>query len=85
MLNNYKEALDILEQMPIRIEILLSGRGSTEATFTKWLEDEHRYLESKRQEPNENILSAEYIQQLQSYENAKYVITTLLCIAHQLA
>lgn len=59
--------------MLIKIRALLSGRDSNDVPFSRWLREEHEYLESKRIEPNENMFQAEYIEHLQKYEDAKSV------------
>jgi len=47
LLKNYQQALEILHDMPVCIDTLTSGCNVPDAQFTKWLEDEHKYLNSK--------------------------------------
>ncbi|KAF8479455.1 hypothetical protein JB92DRAFT_3277834 [Gautieria morchelliformis] len=57
LLNNYRQALQVLEEMPVRIKALMSGRQVSEACFATWLQDERDYLESKKTEPDTDVLA----------------------------
>ena len=88
LLNNYKQALDILQEMPIRIVTLLSGRPISDAQFSGWLEAEHQYLKSKQAEPQANILGVEYVELLTKYNDAQLaldcVVSHLNELTHQM-
>ena len=71
MLNNYKQALDVLQEMPIQIATLLSGHPVSDAQFTGWLEAECQYLKSKQAEPQADILGVEYVELLTKYNDAQ--------------
>ena len=71
LLNNYKQALDVLQEMPIRIATLLSGRPISDAQFAGWLEAKHQYLKSKQAEPQADILGVEYVELLTKYNDAQ--------------
>ncbi|KAF8586311.1 hypothetical protein K439DRAFT_1317871, partial [Ramaria rubella] len=40
LLNNYKQALEVLKEMPVQIEILTSGQEVTNLQYASWLEEE---------------------------------------------
>jgi hypothetical protein len=71
ILNNYQQALQILEEMPVRIQTLTSGRRVPEAQFMTWLDEERKYLLSKQSEPREDILGIEYVELLNRYHDAR--------------
>ena len=71
LLNNYKQALEILQEMPLRIQTLTSGREISDTQFTDWLIKEREYLESKQSEPEADILGVEYVELLQKYAQAR--------------
>lgn len=72
ILNNYRQALDVLHDMPIRIEALTSGRQISDIEFTRWLDEEQLYLKSKKSEPEADVLGIEYVELLNKYYNARY-------------
>ena len=80
LLNNYKQALDILREMPIRIATLLSGGHVSDVQFAGWLEVEHRYLKSKQAEPQADILRMEYVELLTKYNDAQWAFVSLSLI-----
>ncbi|KAF8510448.1 hypothetical protein JB92DRAFT_3083613 [Gautieria morchelliformis] len=71
LLNNYQQALEILHDMPVRLESLLPGRHLSDAHFSKWLEEERTYLLSKKQEPEENIMASQYVELLRRHDEAR--------------
>jgi Kyakuja-Dileera-Zisupton transposase len=73
LLNNYRQALEVLRDMPTRIETLLSGRQVTDTQFAHWLEAERQYLNSRQSEPERDTLSLEYVELLDKYQHARYV------------
>ncbi|KAF8525693.1 hypothetical protein JB92DRAFT_2535410, partial [Gautieria morchelliformis] len=70
LLNNYKQALEILRDMPVRIQSLLPGRHISDAQFSTWLQEEHKYLNSKKSEPEKDILATQYVGLLSKHEEA---------------
>lgn len=71
LLNNYKQALDVMREMPVRIQTLTSSWQITKFQFTTWLNLEHNYLRSKQSEPDVDILGVEYIELLDKYYDAR--------------
>jgi len=69
--NNYKQALDILQELPIQIVTLLSGCPISDAQFAGWLEAKCQYIKSKQAEPQANILKVEYVGLLTKYNDAQ--------------
>ncbi|KAF8530645.1 hypothetical protein JB92DRAFT_2804438 [Gautieria morchelliformis] len=80
LLNNYRQALQVLEEMPVRIKALMSGRQVSEACFATWLQDERDYLESKKTEPDTDVLGVEYVELLNKYNDARTLIANVSAI-----
>ena len=59
--------------MPTHIKMLMGGRQVSNMQFTRWLEEEFLYLESKRSEPEMDVLSVEYVELLNKYNTARYL------------
>ena len=74
LLNNYRQALDVLHDMPIHIQTILSGRHVSDTQFSQWLAQEHDYLCSKQSEPETDTLSIEYVELIDKYEAAQHVL-----------
>ncbi|KAF8574809.1 hypothetical protein K439DRAFT_1624059 [Ramaria rubella] len=64
LFNNYKQALEILQDMPNKIKSLTSGWEVSEAQFVEWLQQECDYLNSKHSEPEVDVLGVEYVELL---------------------
>ena len=64
--------------MPFRIETLTSGRQVSDAEYTAWLAEERQYLESKRTEPESDVLGVEYVELIDRYNEARYNLSDLL-------
>lgn len=64
--------MEILKDMPVRIAALTSGRVISQAKYSEWLEAERTYLESKKSEPEADVLGVEYVELLDKYETARY-------------
>lgn len=75
ILNNYKQALDILHEMPTRIATLTSGREITKSNYMEWLNAECEYLQLKMTEPKADILGVEYVELLTKYRRWRSVWT----------
>ena len=56
----------------------MGGRQVSDVQFTRWLEEELLYLESKRSEPEVDVLGVEYVELLNKYHNARYVELPML-------
>ncbi|KAF8495027.1 hypothetical protein JB92DRAFT_3084857 [Gautieria morchelliformis] len=70
LLNNYKQALELLHDMPIRIQTLTSGCQITDLHFATWLDAEREYLRSREQGPEADVLGVEYVELLMKYNEA---------------
>ena len=63
--NNYKQALQIIEESPKVIARMMKDLGvSDTAVFDAWLEEERAYLRGLKKEPAEETLQIEYYQKL---------------------
>ncbi|KAI6146362.1 hypothetical protein BKA82DRAFT_125503 [Pisolithus tinctorius] len=63
LLNNYKQALDLLSNGCVTLKWLMHELGvSDPATFKLWLDKEHEYLRSLLCKPVEETLQMEYWQ-----------------------
>ena len=69
-LNNYKQALRIIRDMPIQIETLTLGCHIFDMQFRSWLNAEQEYLQSKQSEPEADVLGIEYVELLNKYNSA---------------
>ena len=72
MLNNYKQALGILESGPPALaqamaDLYISDNG----VFETWLMEEKEYLEGLRKEPEEETLQMEYWQKLVNFQGSE--------------
>ncbi|THU79171.1 hypothetical protein K435DRAFT_875809 [Dendrothele bispora CBS 962.96] len=74
--NNYKQALEILRDVPVlQVEMYELGITS-ETTFCQWLEEEKEYLKSLKKEPLEETLQMEYYRKLEALFTAEKDLTT---------
>ncbi|KAI6141183.1 hypothetical protein BKA82DRAFT_4362281 [Pisolithus tinctorius] len=65
LLNNYKQALDLLSNGRLTLERLMRELGVSDPdTFKLWLDEEREYLRSLLREPVEETLQMEYWQRL---------------------
>jgi hypothetical protein len=65
LLNNYKQALNILESGPQALTQAMSDLGIADGSvFEVWLEEERAYLQGLQREPDEETLQMEYWQKL---------------------
>ena len=71
LMANYKQALESIQEMPLRIETLTSGRQISDAQFASWLEAERTYLISRQTEPETDVLGIEYVEMLNKYYEAR--------------
>ena len=71
LLNNYKQALSVLETKPA-IMIALANVGAGDGTVVKqWLQEEEVYLRSLKKEPTHETLEMEYYTLLVSLNASK--------------
>ena len=77
LLNNYKQALDILDDGPRALkQAMLDLNISDEKVFEDWLEEKKAYLQGLRAEPQEETLQMEYWQKLVNLQGSEYVVFT---------
>jgi len=64
-LNNYKQALKILQDLPKTLtQIMLDMNITTGEVFKDWLKEEREYLQGLKTEPEAETLQMEYYQKL---------------------
>ncbi|KAI6113495.1 hypothetical protein EV401DRAFT_1982963 [Pisolithus croceorrhizus] len=79
LLNNYKQALDILSNGRATLQRLMHELGvSDPATFKVWLDEERHYLKSLLHEPPEETLQMEYWQRLVNLAASRQELETIL-------
>ena len=73
MLNNYKQALEILDTRPA-VERALVKVGARDMEMVKeWLKEEEEYLRGLSKEPLEETLEMEYYKLLLNLSTSEYV------------
>ncbi|KAI6011801.1 hypothetical protein BKA83DRAFT_4466713 [Pisolithus microcarpus] len=79
LLNNYKQALDLLSNGRATLEQLMCELGvSDPAIFRQWLDEERAYLKSLLREPAEETLQMEYWQRLVNLAGSRKNLETIL-------
>ncbi|KAI5990606.1 hypothetical protein EDD15DRAFT_2388740 [Pisolithus albus] len=79
LLNNYKQALDLLSNGQATLERLMCELGvSDPETFKLWLDEERVYLNSLLHEPVEETLQMEYWQRLVNLAGSRKNLETVL-------
>ncbi|KIK20324.1 hypothetical protein PISMIDRAFT_13075 [Pisolithus microcarpus 441] len=79
LLNNYKQALDLLSNSCATLERLMCELGVSDPTiFRQWLDEEHVYLKSLLWEPAEETLQMEYWQRLVNLAASRQDLETIL-------
>ena len=68
MLNNYQQALTILESYKPQIEQFKAVSGYTDLDFEEWRDEERTYLQDRQTEPAEDVITADYVEALQNLE-----------------
>ena len=72
LLNNYKQALKIIQDGNAHLPQLMSELQITDVSvFKTWLEEESTFLTSRLQEPEEETLQMEYWQRLVNLQQSK--------------
>ena len=75
LVNNYKQALNILANAPPTLENAKKELGVTDnSVFEKWLLEEREYLQGLKLEPQEEVLEMEYCQRLFALQACEYVV-----------
>jgi hypothetical protein len=72
--NNYKQALDIINDLTPAVEELKVQLNLVDADFHHWNAEELKYLESLANEVEYNPQKTAYVKALQSLKVAEYMI-----------
>ena len=73
LLNNYRQALAIINEYSHEVKDLTDRLGIQESHFEKWLEAERRFLQELKDEPEEHVLACAYVEALIAKKLAEYV------------
>ena len=71
LLNNYKQVMEILTELPIMIATLQSGKSQEHMAYVAHLDAERAYLASLKKEPEAHVFGCQYITLLQEYSQAE--------------
>jgi hypothetical protein len=83
LLNNYKQALDILKDSPkLLTRIMLDMDISGVEVFEDWLSEEKEYLQGLKTEPKEETLQMEYYQKLINFWASEYACSLSSLLHH---
>ena len=82
LLNNYKQVQELLEELLLAIAALQSGKSADDMDYHQHLKMEQEYLTTRKSEPEEDIVSCDYIVLLQNYGTAQegFHFTAHFCI-----
>ncbi|HEV7736207.1 MAG TPA: hypothetical protein VGO47_02395 [Chlamydiales bacterium] len=74
MLNNYRQAADILATQPQALaEMMAVLNIPSEEMFQQWHAEERQYLQSVKKEPEREVLEFEYLKNLIRLQEYRYV------------
>ena len=71
LLNNYKQAIQIIKDYSPGVHTWKQHLGISNQDIDGWLEDERKFLESLKEEPEEHVLACTYVEALQTRQVAK--------------
>ena len=71
LLNNYKQVQELLDELPLAIATLQSSKLADDMDYHQHLKMEQEYLTTRKLEPEEDIISCDYIVLLQNYGTAQ--------------
>ena len=71
LLNNYKQAIQIIKDYSLGVHAWKQHLGISNQDIDGWLEDERKFLESLKEEPEEHVLACAYVKALQTHQEAK--------------
>lgn len=63
--NNYRQALQILENEAVVLEEITRTKGWTGKDYEDWMEQERSWLEDLRREPEEDTFRCMYLESLE--------------------
>ena len=69
--NNYVQALQIIKDFEVQLEIVKETHGFTGPDFERWREEELKYLKGLVQEPAEDALPVAYVDALRNLARAE--------------
>ncbi|KAI0055191.1 hypothetical protein BV25DRAFT_1930474 [Artomyces pyxidatus] len=73
LLGNYRQIQEILDELPLSIAALQSGKCAEDTDYHAHLQAEREFLLSRKKESKEDVFAAEYVDLLQKYHMARYV------------
>lgn len=75
LLQNYRQALQILEHEERAVSLAEVSSGCTRRDFPRYLQEELSYLDSLKADPPELTAQIEYANALKQHHEAKYVLS----------
>ncbi len=78
LVNNYRQALDIIKTKPILMKALKEEQIDDSSIFVTWLQKEKNYLRGLAIEPVEETQHMEYYQSLVNLRKYEYVQSPIL-------
>lgn len=66
MLNNYRQALEIIRDYTPGVRAFKERLGIEDQDIEGWLVDERKFLEELKEEPAERVLACAYVEALQT-------------------
>lgn len=75
--NNYKQALDIIQDYGPDVQAMLSRLNINEDDVVGWIQKESVFLGNLQEEPEERALECEYVEKLIAREEVEYVVVSL--------
>ena len=73
LLGNYKQIQQILDELPLAIAALQSGKMHDDTDYYQHLEAEHQYLGVRKKESDKDKVACEYIHCLLKYKEAQCI------------
>ena len=75
ILGNYKQIQQILDELPIAIAALQSGKAREDTDYHQHLETERQYLAARRKESDDDAEACDYVERLIKYQAARLACT----------
>jgi hypothetical protein len=70
--NHYREAAKQISVLAAELAVIQSTLGLTDADFSRFLQEEHDYLDGLKQPPETDCLSVQYIEVLDKFAERRY-------------
>ncbi|KAI0083017.1 hypothetical protein BDY19DRAFT_981236 [Irpex rosettiformis] len=74
LFNNYRQALNIIRDYTPEVERMKAVLEATDEDIEGWLRDEHQFLSSLKNEPEERVLEVAYVEALIARDKADEVL-----------